>query len=83
VQSGRKDVYWFRQKLSYVQWIQLLLMLSCTEVLVVGVTSFVVLARCVFLVFCVCSIGGPFDVPPASPFIVFKGRARVTFVVKR
>jgi hypothetical protein len=41
----------------------------------------VVLARCV----CVCVFvpSSPLDVAPASPFIVFNGRARVTFVVKR
>jgi hypothetical protein len=40
VQSEHKDVYWFRQERPYVQWIQLLLVLPCTRVLVVGVTSF-------------------------------------------
>jgi hypothetical protein len=40
VQSGHKGVYWFGQEWPYVQWILLLLMLPCTGVLVVGVTSF-------------------------------------------
>jgi hypothetical protein len=40
VQSGHKGVYWFWQEWPYVQWILLLLVLSCIGVLVVGVTSF-------------------------------------------
>jgi hypothetical protein len=40
VQSGHKDVYWFGHERPYVQWISLRFMLSCTRVLVVGVTSF-------------------------------------------
>jgi hypothetical protein len=40
VQSRHKGVYWFGQEWPYVQWILLLLMLPCTGVLVVGVTSF-------------------------------------------
>jgi hypothetical protein len=45
--------------------------------------------RCVDLVRCeFCSESSrrselPLDVAPASPFIIFKGRARVTFVIKR
>jgi hypothetical protein len=40
VQSGHKGLYWFRQECPYVQWVLLLLVLPCTGVLVVGVTSF-------------------------------------------
>jgi hypothetical protein len=40
VQSGHKDVYWFRHEWPYVQWVLLMLVLPCTGVLVVGVTSF-------------------------------------------
>jgi hypothetical protein len=40
VQCGHKGLYWFRQECPYVQWILLLLMLPCTGVLTVGVTSF-------------------------------------------
>jgi hypothetical protein len=40
VQSRHKGVYWFGQERPYVQWVLLLLMLPCTGVLVVGVTSF-------------------------------------------
>jgi hypothetical protein len=40
VQSRHKDVYWFGHKRPYVQWVLLLLVLPCTGVLVVGVTSF-------------------------------------------
>jgi hypothetical protein len=40
VQCGYKGLYWFKQKHPYVQWMFLLLMLPCTEVLIVGVTSF-------------------------------------------
>jgi hypothetical protein len=40
VQSGHKGLYWFRQELPYVQWVSLLLVLLCTKVLVVWVTSF-------------------------------------------
>jgi hypothetical protein len=36
-----------------------------------------------FLVSTLVPLGVSFDVAPASPFIVFKGRAQVTFVVKR
>ena len=36
----------------------------------------------VWSVRCLFSKQGPLDVAPASPFIVPKGRARVTFVVK-
>jgi hypothetical protein len=37
---GYKNVYWFGQERPYVQRIRLLLVLPCTGVLVVGVTSF-------------------------------------------
>jgi hypothetical protein len=40
VQSGHNDVYWFGHERPYVQWVLLRLVLPCTEVLVVGVTSF-------------------------------------------
>jgi hypothetical protein len=40
VQSIHKDVYWFGHEQPYVQWVLLLLVLPCTGVLVVGVTSF-------------------------------------------
>jgi hypothetical protein len=40
VQSGQKDVYWFGLERSYVRWVLVLLVLSCTGVLVVRVTSF-------------------------------------------
>jgi hypothetical protein len=106
VQSGHKDVYWFGQKWPYVQWVLLLLVLPCTRVLVVGVTSFRERERipglfgggvcclsevCVprFYVSCLkefVSISrheSPINVALASPFIVFKRRARVTFVIKR
>jgi hypothetical protein len=36
VQSGHKDIYWFRHERPYVQWVLLLLVLLCTGVLVVG-----------------------------------------------
>jgi hypothetical protein len=78
-----------RAKMSYIQWILLLLALPCTKVLVVGVTSFrereqipgLFGGACVLE--CLVSEVGVIDVAPASPFIVPKGRARVTFVVKR
>jgi multidrug transporter EmrE-like cation transporter len=98
VQSGHKGIYWFGQEWSYVQWILLLLVLSCTGVLVVGITSFrereqisglfwggvcVVSVKCVSVVArCGCS-SSPDVCVCASPFIVSKGWARVTFVVKR
>jgi hypothetical protein len=93
VQSGHKGVYWFGQERPYVQWVLLLLVWPCTGVLVVGVTRFrerervpglfggFVCEVCVFVV-CLFRRACPFDVAPASPFIVFKGRARVTFGVK-
>jgi hypothetical protein len=37
VQSGHKYVYWFGYEQPYVQWVLLLLVLSCTGVLVIGV----------------------------------------------
>jgi hypothetical protein len=40
VQSEHKDVYWFGHERPYVQWVSLRLMLPCTGVLIVGVTSF-------------------------------------------
>jgi hypothetical protein len=40
VQSGHKDVYWFGHERPYIQWVLLLLVLPCTGVLVVVVTSF-------------------------------------------
>jgi hypothetical protein len=40
VQSGHKDVYWFGHEWPYVQWVSLRLVLLCTGVLIVGVTSF-------------------------------------------
>jgi hypothetical protein len=40
VQCGHKGLYWFGQKYPYIQWMLLLLMLLCTRVLVIGVTSF-------------------------------------------
>jgi hypothetical protein len=39
MQSGHKSLYWFGQECPYVQWVLLLLVLPCTGVLVVGVTS--------------------------------------------
>jgi hypothetical protein len=77
----------------YVQWILLLLVLPCTGVLAVGVTSFREREQILGLFGGVCVLEslvsevcfwnrGPLYVVSASPFIVFKGRARVTFVVK-
>jgi hypothetical protein len=40
VQSGHKDVYWFGHERPYVQWVSMRIVLPCTGVLVVGVTSF-------------------------------------------
>jgi hypothetical protein len=40
VQSGHKDVYWFRHERPYIQWVSLRFVLPCTGVLVVGVISF-------------------------------------------
>jgi hypothetical protein len=40
VQSRHKGLYWFEQEWPYVQWILRLLVLPCTGVFVVGVTSF-------------------------------------------
>jgi hypothetical protein len=40
MQSGHNDVYWFKHKWPYVQWISLWFVLPFTGVLVVGVTSF-------------------------------------------
>jgi hypothetical protein len=40
VQSGHKDVYWFKHKWPYVQWVSLRFVLSYTEVLIIGVTNF-------------------------------------------
>jgi hypothetical protein len=37
---GCDSLYWFGQKCPYVLWILLLLVLPCTEVLIVGVTRF-------------------------------------------
>jgi hypothetical protein len=90
VQNGHKGLYWFGQEWPYVQWILSLPVLLCTEVFVVGVISFWERERilglfrwsvCVDLVRCV-SVDPPMQVP-TSPFIVTKGRARVTVVVKR
>jgi hypothetical protein len=99
VQSGHKDVSWFGHERPYVQWVLLLLMLPCTRMLVVGVTSFSregadprsLLWVCVCVVSfdqsCPVEVNSihsiPLGVAPASPFIVFKERARVTFAVKR
>jgi hypothetical protein len=39
VQNRHKDVYWFGHERPYVQWVSLRIVLPCTGVLVVGVTS--------------------------------------------
>jgi hypothetical protein len=39
VQCEHKSLYWFGQKYPYIQWILLLLVLPCTRVLIVEVTS--------------------------------------------
>jgi hypothetical protein len=95
VQSRHKDVYWFGHEWPYVQWVLLLLMLPCTGVLIVGVTNFSregadprSLLGCVCCADEVCSIRLCLfllflDVAPTTPFIASKGRAQVTFVVKR
>jgi hypothetical protein len=80
VQSGHMGLYWFGHEWPYVQWILLLLVLPCTRVLVVGVTSFREKERilglfrggcvCVVLVRCVCVLPrcGPY-----LPFYSFQG----------
>jgi hypothetical protein len=86
VQSRHKGIYWFKQEWSYVQWILLLLVLPCTGVLVVGVTSSRERKRisCLYGEVCMrvlslCSVYVLFltslfsDVAPASSFIVSKG----------
>jgi hypothetical protein len=96
VQCIHKGLYWFRQRFPYIQWILLLLVLPCIGVLVVGVMSEGVdpkslwwrMSLSSWSVTCVLKqgsilIGVPLDVAPASPFIVPKGRAHVTFVVKK
>jgi hypothetical protein len=93
VQYGHKGLYWFWQECPYIQWVLLLLMWPCTEVLIVGVTSFREREQIPGLFGGVCVFfsawlvrsdlsGSSLDVAPASPFIVPKGRARVTVVVK-
>jgi hypothetical protein len=92
VQSGHKGEW------SYVQWVLLLLVLPYTRVLAVGVKAFKKgsESQVSFEGWCVCvdilarsvcvvssSSRSSLDVAPASPFIVSKERARVTFVIKR
>jgi hypothetical protein len=94
VQSAHKGVYWFGQERPYVQWIRLLLVLPCTRVLVVGVTSFREREQnlgffggsgvlCLFQSVVVRFVSFSHEASCASPFIVSKGRARVTFMAKR
>jgi hypothetical protein len=40
VQYRHEGLYWFGQECPYVQWVLLLLVLSYTGVLIIGVTSF-------------------------------------------
>jgi hypothetical protein len=76
--------------MTLVEWILLLLVLSCTGVLVVGVISFrerengsqvsLVECVCVDLARCVLPV---LDVAPVSPFIAPKERTQATFMVKK
>jgi hypothetical protein len=100
VQRGHKGVYWFGHERPYVQWVLLLFVLPCIEMLIVGVTSFSregADPRSLLWGVCVCVVSFdqscpvevnfirliPLGVALASPFIVSKERARVTFSVKR
>jgi hypothetical protein len=90
VQSGHKDVYWFRHERPYVQWVSLRFMLPCTEVLVVGLISFRERVDPKSLEwwwwrFRSVRFRLLFDYPrhgPCLPFMASKRRARFTFVVK-
>jgi hypothetical protein len=69
---------WFEQKCPYIQWMLLLLMLPCTRVLVVGVTSFfergsrsqvsLVMGELECLLRELCFNRGPLGCGPCLPF---------------
>jgi hypothetical protein len=89
VQSGHKDVYWFWQERPYVQWVLWLLVLPYTGVLLVGVTSFRVREQILGLNMCVwchsevCPLCSFKESPHRCGLCLPKGRARVTFMVKK